>query len=144
MSKNISKTWTQKPESVQRSWKILDAANQSLGRLASETAKLLMGKGKPQITPHVMGGDFVVVINADKIKLTGKKWTQKIYYRHSRFVGSLKEQKAKDIAKPELIKKAVQGMLPKNSHRPRALKRLKIFKDSKHNYQDKKPEGVKL
>ena len=136
----MSKTWTQKPEDVQRSWKTLDASGKSLGRLASVTAKLLMGKDKAQFTPHVMGGDFVIVINSDKVKLTGKKWTQKTYYKHSRFVGSLKERKAKDVASTELIRKAVQGMLPKNSHRPKALKRLKIFKDSNHNYQDKKPE----
>ena len=140
----MTKTWTQKPEEVQRSWKILNASGKSLGRLASVAAKLLMGKDKPQFTPHVMGGDFVIVINSDKIKLTGKKWTQKIYYKHSRFVGSLKERKAKDIATQELIRTAVQGMLPKNSHRPRALKRLKIFKDSHHNYQDKKLEELDI
>ena len=136
----MTKTWSQKPSEVQRSWKVLDASGKPLGRLASVAAKLLMGKDKPHFTPHVMGGDFVVVINSDKIKLTGKKWTQKTYYKHSRFVGSLKEQKAKDMTTQELIRKAVQGMLPKNSHRPRALKRLKIFKDSQHNYQDKKLE----
>ena len=138
----MSKTWTQKPEEVQRSWKVLDASGQSLGRLASVTAKLLMGKDKPHFTPHVMGGDFVIIVNSDQIKLTGKKWTQKIYYKHSRFVGSLKEQKAKDLTTPDLITRAVQGMLPKNSHRPRALKRLRIFKDSNHDYQDKKPEAL--
>ena len=127
---------------MQRGWKVLDASGKSLGRLASVTAKLLMGKDKPQFTPHVMGGDFVIIINSDKIRLTGKKWTQKTYYKHSRFVGSLKEQKAKDIATEELIKKAVQGMLPKNKHRPRALKRLKVFKDSNHSYGDKKPEEL--
>ncbi len=121
---------------------MLNASGKPLGRLASAAAKLLMGKDKPQFTPHVMGGDFVIVINSDKIKLTGKKWTQKAYYRHSRFIGSLKTRKAKDMASQELIKKAVQGMLPKNSHRPRALKRLKIFKDSHHIYQDKKPEEL--
>jgi len=140
----MSKTWTQKQEDVQRTWKVLDASGQALGRLASQAAVILMGKNKAEFSPHVMGGDFVVVINADKIKLTGKKWQQKSYYKISRFVGSLKEKKAKDIAPSELIKKAVQGMLPKNSHRPRTLKRLKIFKDSNHTYQDKKPEIFKL
>lgn len=138
----MSKTWVQKPNEVKKSWKLLDATDQSLGRLASVTAKLLMGKDKPQFTPHVMGGDFVIVINSDKVKLTGKKWTQKTYYKHSRFVGSLKEKKAKDIPTEDLIKRAVQGMLPKNTHRPRALKRLKIFKDSQHIYEDKKPEAL--
>jgi len=138
----MTKTWSQKPSEVQRNWNVLDASGKPLGRLASVAAKLLMGKDKPQFTPHVMGGDFVIVINSDKIQLTGKKWTQKIYYKHSRFVGSLKEQKAKDMTTQELIRKAVQGMLPKNSHRPRALKRLKIFKDSQHYYQDKKPKEL--
>ena len=138
----MQKTWVQKPKDVRRSWKILDASGKPLGRLASTTARLLMGKDKAQFTPHVMGGDFVIVINSDKIKLTGKKWTQKSYYKHSRFPGSLKEKKARDMPTEELVRKAVQGMLPKNSHRPRALKRLKIFKDAHHNYQDKKPEEL--
>ena len=138
----MSKTWVQKQEEVRRSWKILDASGKSLGRLASTTAKLLIGKDKTQFTPHIIGGDFVIVINSDKIRLTGKKWTQKIYFRHSRFVGSLKEKKAKDMATEELIRKAVQGMLPKNKHRSRTLKRLKVFKQSNHNYEDKKPEKL--
>ena len=138
----MSKTWTAKE--VQRSWKVLDASGKSLGRLASVVAKLLMGKDKPEFSPHIMGGDFVIVVNSDKIQLTGKKWTQKTYYKHTRFVGSLKEKTAKDIPTPELIRKAVQGMLPKNSHRPKALNRLKIFQDSKHNYEDKKPEQLSI
>lgn len=140
----MSKTWMPKATAIERSWKILDAKGQSLGRLASTTAKLLMGKDKPQFTAHVQGGDFVIIVNSDKVQLTGKKWTQKSYYKHSRFVGSLKECKAQDIATPELIKKAVQGMLPKNSHRPRALNRLKIFKSAEHSYQDKKPEEFSI
>ena len=140
----MSKTWTKKPTNEQKIWKVIDASEKSLGRLASSVAKLLMGKDKAEFTPHIPGEDFVIVINSDKIQLTGKKWTQKIYYRHSRFIGSLKERKACDIATPELIRKAVEGMLPKNSHRPRALKRLKIFKDSKHKYQDKKPEELAI
>lgn len=136
----MSKTWVQKPKEVQRNWKVLDASGKSLGRLASVAAKLLMGKDKPQFTPHVMGGDFVIVINSDKVQLTGKKWTKKTYYKHSRFVGSLKERKAKDIPTQDLIRRAIQGMLPKNSQRPRALKRLKVFKGSDHNYKTKNPE----
>ena len=123
----MSKTWVQKPLEIQRNWKLLDASGKSLGRLASVTAKLLMGKDKPQFTPHVMGGDFVIVTNSDKIKLTGKKWIQKTYYKHSRFVGSLKERKAKDIPTDELIRKAVQGMLPKNSHKAESFKEAEDF-----------------
>ena len=134
----MSKTWVKKQEEVQRDWKLINAEGQSLGRLASAIANLLIGKGKPSYTPHVMGGDFVVVINSDQVKLTGKKWTQKKYYKHSRFVGSLKERRAKDVPSAELIQLAVRGMLPKNTHRPRALKRLKIFTGSKHNFENKK------
>lgn len=140
----MSKTSTQKPENIKRSWKMVDASGQSLGRLASSVSKILMGKEKVDFSPHLLCGDFVIIINSDNLRLTGKKWTQKIYYKHSRFVGSLKEKKAKDIATPELIKQAVAGMLPKNSHRQKMLKRLRIFKDSQHNYQDKKPEEVKF
>lgn len=138
------KTWVKKQEEVKRNWKIIDAKNQSLGRLASHAANLLIGKNKPDYTPHVMGGDFVIVINSNQVKLTGKKWSQKKYYSKSRFIGSLKEKLAKDISPNELIKKAVAGMLPKNTHRPRALNRLKVFKDSAHNYEDKKPESFAI
>ena len=135
----MSKTWVKKPEDVKREWKVIDAKGKSLGRLASLTANLLIGKNKPDYTPHVMGGDFVIVLNSSQVQLTGKKWTQKKYYTKSRYVGSLKEKKAKDISSYELIKEAVSGMLPKNTHRPRALKRLKIFEGTEHNYQNKKP-----
>ena len=133
------KTWVKRQEDVKRDWKLVDAKGQSLGRLASEVAKLLIGKNKPDYTPHVMGGDFVIVLNSNQVQLTGKKWTQKKYYKKSRFVGSLKEKLAKDIPCSELIQEAVSGMLPKNTHRPRALKRLKIFEGAEHSYQDKKP-----
>ena len=133
------KTWVKKQEDVQRDWKVIDAKGKSLGRLASVTANLLIGKNKPDYTPHVMGGDFVIILNSNQVQLTGKKWTQKKYYKHSRYVGSLKERLAKDVPPNELIKQAVSGMLPKNTHRPRALKRLKIFEGVAHNYEDKKP-----
>ena len=139
-----AKTWMEKPKEVKRSWQLISAEGWSLGRLASAVAGLLAGKHKPSFTPHVMGGDFVVVVNAEKIQLTGKKLEQKTYYRHSRFVGSLKERKAKDMPKTELIRMAVRGMLPKNKHRPRALKRLKIFEGADHSHQDKKPQPLKL
>ena len=136
------KTWVQKQEDVQRDWKLISAKGQSLGRLASMTANLLIGKNKPDYTPHVMGGDFVIIVNSKQVRLTGKKWTQKKYYKHSRYVGSLKEKQAKNIPTEDLIRRAVSGMLPKNTHRPRALKRLKIFEGAVHNYEDKKPKPV--
>ena len=132
-----TKTWVKRSEDIQRDWKIVNAEGQSLGRLASLVVPHLIGKNKPDYTPHVMSGDFVIVINSDKVKLTGKKWTQKKYYRHSRYVGSLKERQAKDLSSIELIEFAVKGMLPKNTHRDRALKRLKIFKSTEHKYKDK-------
>ena len=133
------KTWVKRQEDVKREWKLVDAKGQSLGRLASSVANLLIGKDKPDYTPHVMGGDFVIVLNSKQVQLTGKKWTQKKYYKTSRYIGSLKERQAKDLSSQELIQNAVSGMLPKNTHRPRALKRLKIFEGSEHSYQDKKP-----
>ena len=138
----MKKTWTPKPKDIKADWKLLDAKDKRLGRLAVQAAKLLMGKDKACFSPHVLCGDFVIILNADRIQLSGKKWTQKKYYSHTRFIGSLKEKKAKDLPKAELIKKAVGGMLPKNKLRPQALKRLKIFEGADHIYKDKKPELV--
>lgn len=134
----MSKTWIKRTEDVKRDWKLIDADGRSLGRLASLAVPHLIGKNKPDYTPHVQCGDFVIVINADKIKLTGKKMEQKKYYTHSRYVGSLKERQAKDLSSTELIHLAVKGMLPKNTHRDKVLKRLKIFKQSEHSYQNRK------
>ena len=138
----MSKTWVKRSEDVKRDWKIIDADGKSLGRLASLTVPHLTGKNKPDYTPHVQCGDFVIIINADKLKLTGKKRIQKKYYTHSRYVGSLKERQAKDLSSVELVHLAVKGMLPKNTHRDRMLQRLKIFKQSEHSYQNRKPLSV--
>ena len=131
------KTWIKKPADVQSDWKIIDASGKSLGRLASSVAQLLSGKYKPEYTSHVPNGDHVVIINSDKIVLTGKKWTDKKYYTHSRYIGSIKEWSARDLGTEELIKRAVQGMLPKNNHRQKFLNKLKIFKKTDHEYKDK-------
>lgn len=136
----MQKTWTAKPAEVKREWKLIDATGQSLGRLASETARLLRGKHKPEFTPHVDGGDFVIIINSGKVTLTGKKWTEKKYYRHSRYIGSLKERQAKDMKPEELIKQAVRGMLPKNKLRQPMLKKLKVYKGPDHNHQAQNPK----
>ncbi|MBC6415710.1 MAG: 50S ribosomal protein L13 [Bdellovibrionales bacterium] len=135
----MSKTWVKKTKDVKRAWKLIDAKGQSLGRLASLVVLHLTGKNKVDYTPHVQGGDFVIVINSDQVKLTGKKRIQKKYYTHSRYVGSLKERQAKDLSSVELIHLAVKGMLPKNTHRKQFLKQLKIFKESQHKYLDKNP-----
>ena len=133
------KTWSQKPAEAKKAWRLIDASGRPLGRLASEAAKLLIGKGKPGYTPHVAGGDYVLIINSDKVALTGKKWTDKKYYSRSRYIGSLKERAAKDLKTEDLIQKAVKGMLPKNKHRALSLKRLRIFKGAEHPFADKKP-----
>ena len=136
----MQKTWSAKPAEVKQEWKLVDATGKSLGRLASETAKLLRGKHKPEFTPHVEGGDFVIIINSEKVVLTGKKWTDKKYYRHSRYIGSLKERLAKDIKPEDLVRQAVNGMLPKNKLRQRMLKKLKIYKGSEHDHQAQNPK----
>ena len=136
----MQKTWNGKPTEVKREWKLIDASGKSLGRLASEAAQLLRGKHKPEFTPHVEGGDFVIIINSGKVALTGNKWTDKKYYRHSRYIGSLKERSAKDMKSEDLVKQAVRGMLPKNKLRQRMLKKLKVYKGADHNHEAQNPK----
>ncbi|TSC54503.1 MAG: large subunit ribosomal protein L13 [Microgenomates group bacterium LiPW_31] len=133
-------TYSPKVSEIKHFWHLIDANGQILGRLASEIATLLIGKNKPYFVPHLDCGDYVVVINAKEIKVTGKKETQKQYYRHSGYPGgfrqvNLKEQMAKDPRK--IIEHAVAGMLPKNKLKDKRLVRLKIFIDEKHPYEDK-------
>jgi large subunit ribosomal protein L13 len=134
------RTYSTKPSDIKRGWHLLDAHNQILGRLSTKIAQLLQGKTKPYFTPHLDCGDYVVVINSDMVKLTGRKSQTKTYYRHSGFPGGLKaitfnQQLEKDSRK--LIEWAVKNMLPKNKLRDPRLRRLKVFKDSQHIYQDK-------
>jgi len=136
----MQKTWSAKPAEIKREWKLIDATGKPLGRLASEAAGLLRGKHKPEFTPHVEGGDFVIIINSGKLVLTGQKWTDKKYYRHSRYVGSLKERIAKDMKPEDLVKKAVRGMLPKNKLRQRMLKKLKVYKGAEHGHEAQNPK----
>ncbi|ADU96352.1 50S ribosomal protein L13 [Thermovibrio ammonificans] len=141
------KTFMQKKEEVQREWFLVDATGKTLGRLASEIAKILMGKHKPTYTPHVDGGDFVVVINADKIHVTGRKLEKKIYYKHTLYPGGLKETKLKDMLKEkpeEVIRLAVKGMLPKNKLRDRRMKRLKVYAGSEHPHGAQNPKPLEL
>ncbi|MEJ5299362.1 MAG: 50S ribosomal protein L13 [Thermodesulforhabdaceae bacterium] len=126
-----------------RRWILVDATGQVLGRLASQIAVRLRGKHLPTFTPHVDNGDFVVVINAEKIRLTGKKWDQKIYRRHSGYMGGLKETTARKMLQehPErLIYYAVKGMLPKNRLGRKLLKKLKIYVGSKHPHEAQQPQ----
>ncbi|MBW2645432.1 MAG: 50S ribosomal protein L13 [Deltaproteobacteria bacterium] len=141
------KTVVAKEDSVERKWYVVDAAGQVLGRLASNIAFRLRGKHKPIYTAHVDTGDFIVVVNADKIVLTGKKWDDKLYYRHSGYVGGITSITAKDLLKkrPEdLIRFAVKGMLPKNSLGRKIIKKLKIYAGSDHPHTAQSPESLEI
>jgi large subunit ribosomal protein L13 len=141
------RTFMQRKEDVQRDWYLVDATGKTLGRLASEIAKILMGKHKPTYTPHVDGGDFVVVVNAEKIHVTGKKLDKKIYYKHTLYPGGLKETPLRKMLqeKPEeVIRLAVRGMLPKNKLRDRRMKRLKVYAGPEHPHKAQNPKPIEL
>ena len=136
-------TFMAKPAEVQRKWYIVDAADRPLGRTAVKVADLLRGKGKPEFTPHVDCGDHVVVINAEKAVLTGKKLEKKFYRRHTGFIGGLKEVKYATLmnTRPELaVELAVKGMVPDTTIGRKALTRLSVFKGAEHNHAAQKPE----
>jgi large subunit ribosomal protein L13 len=139
------RTYTAKPGEIQRSWWVVDAEGKNLGRLASEIAIVLRGKNKPQYTPHVDTGDFVVVVNAEKIAVTGKKLTDKLYYRHSGYPGGLKTRSLGQMLQmrpTEVLRKAVKGMLPKNRLAAHQLTKLKIYAGPKHPHVAQKPEEL--
>jgi len=141
------KTFVAKEQEVQKRWFLVDAQDKILGRLAAQIATRLRGKHKAIFTPHADTGDFVVVINADKVSLTGKKWNTKTYYRHSGYLGGLKQISAKKLLekRPEdLLRFAVRGMLPKNSLGRRQLKKLKIYAGSEHPHQAQQLEALKI
>jgi len=140
-------TYMAKPGEVERKWYVVDAKGKTLGRLASEVAALLRGKHKPEFTPHVDTGDFVIVINAKDVQLTGKKLSNKIYYRHSGWPGGLKMTTAADMrnTRPErMIELAVKGMLPKTSLGRRQLRKLKVYAGPEHPHQAQQPEVWEL
>jgi len=139
------KTYSQKPTDVTRQWYVIDASEAPLGRIATKTASLLLGKGKPSVTAHTDGGDFVIVINSDKLVVTGKKLQDKIYYKHSHYPGGLKEATlAEKMEKDstDVIFQAVRGMLPANKLRDGRLKRLKIYAGSEHQHEAQKPVSL--
>ena len=139
------KTFMASPSTIERKWYVVDATGLTLGRLASETAKILRGKNKPIFTPHIDTGDYVIIVNADKIEVTGKKLDQKIYYRHSRYVGGLKETTLRELKakKPEaVIEHAVKGMLPKGPLGRQMYKKLFVYAGPEHNHQAQKPETL--
>lgn len=139
------KTYSAKPTEVTRKWYVLDASKASLGRLSTQVADLLTGKTKPQYTPHIDCGDYVIVINADNLVVTGTKATDKIYYRHTGFPGGIKqatlaEKMEKDST--DVIVKAVRGMLPVNKLRDGRLARLKVYAGAEHNHTAQQPEVI--
>jgi len=145
---SVMKTYfARKEEGLDRKWYVIDADGKVLGRLASRVAKILRGKEKPQFTPHVDTGDFVVVVNAEKVKLTGKKMAEKIYYRHSGYIGGLKARTAQELLaqKPEeMIRLAVRGMLPKNRLGRQLLGKLKVYRGAEHPHGAQKPLPLEL
>lgn len=137
------KTWTPKKGEVERKWLVIDAKDKVLGRVAAETARILRGKHKPQFAAHHDTGDFVIIINASKVRLTGRKLQQKVYYRHSNYPGGLKATKADKLLKerPEkMFRLAVRGMLPKNSLGRAQLGKLKVYAGDTHPHEAQKPE----
>ncbi len=137
------KTFMASPATIDRKWYVVDATDMTLGRLASEVAKVLRGKNKAIFTPHMDTGDYVIVTNAEKIKVTGKKMDQKIYYRHSAYVGGMKETKLKEklAKKPEeVIELAVKGMLPKGPLGREMYKKLYVYAGPEHKHAAQKPE----
>ncbi|MDR2444064.1 MAG: 50S ribosomal protein L13 [Deltaproteobacteria bacterium] len=146
-AKSESKSFMAKENEVKKNWYLVDAAGQVVGRLASEIAVRLRGKHKAIYTPHNDTGDFIVVVNADKIRFTGRKPEQKLYTRYSGFIGGLKQTTAKTLmaSKPrEVIMHAVRGMLPKNSLGRRQLKKLKVYAGGEHPHAAQKPEPLVL
>lgn len=138
-------TYTLTPQTRQRSWHVVDAEGEILGRLATRIASVLRGKDKPEFTPHVDSGDFVVVVNADKIKTTGRKLDKKIYYRHTGYPGGLKETSLRTLLqhKPErAIYYAVKGMLPKNRLGRAQIKKLKVYAGPEHPHQAQQPQTL--
>lgn len=141
------KTFMAKPQTVEQKWFVVDATNMPLGRLASQVASILKGKNKPEYTPHVDTGDYVIVINSDKLVLTGNKLKDKKHYHHTGFVGGLKEVGYDELMRTksdEVVTLAVKGMLPKNSLGRKMIKKLKVYKDANHNHEAQKPEQITL
>ena len=141
------KSFMASPSTVERKWYVVDAEGKTLGRLASEVANVLRGKNKPTYTPHIDTGDYVIVVNAEKIQVTGKKLDQKIYYHHSGYVGGMKEATLREMMqkKPEfVITHAVKGMLPKGPLGRQMLKKLHVYAGPEHNHAAQKPETLDI
>ena len=143
----MQKTFTPKSGDITRKWRVVDAAGKPLGRLATEVASLLRGKHKPTFSPHIDGGDFVIVINASEVEVTSKKSQQKIYYRYTGYPGGLREESFESLRerRPEaVIERAVQGMLPKNKLGRKMIGKLKVYAGADHPHQAQGPELRKV
>ena len=141
------KTFMQTKENVERNWYVIDAANKPLGRVATKAAHVLRGKNKPTYTPHVDCGDYVIIINADKVKLTGNKLNDKMYYNHSGYPGGLRERNAKVMIEKypaEMMKRAVKGMLPHNRLGRAMYKKLFVYQGSEHKHEAQKPVALEI
>jgi large subunit ribosomal protein L13 len=141
------KTWNAKPGAVERHWYVVDAEGQTLGRLATQIADTLRGKRKPEYTPHIDTGDFVVVVNAEKISVTGQKLDQKMYYRHSGYPGGLRSRTLReqlDRRPTEVIRKAVKGMLPRNRLSRAQLGKLKVYAGPDHPHEAQSPQPLEV
>ncbi|WP_313072629.1 50S ribosomal protein L13 [Lacrimispora sp.] len=141
------KTFMASPATIERKWYVVDATGYTLGRLASELAKVLRGKNKPIYTPHADCGDYVIVVNADKISVTGKKLDQKIYYNHSEYVGGMKETTLREMMakKPERVMElAIKGMLPKGPLGRSMITKLHVFAGPEHDHAAQKPEALEI
>lgn len=140
-------TWNAKPEEVDMKWYLVDASGKTLGRMATEIAKIIRGKNKPTFTPHVDTGDFVVVINSDKVEMTGEKWENEKFFSHSRYFGSLKELSAAQMKQKDptaIVREAVAGMLPKNKLSKRLIHKLKAYAGPNHPHAAQRPQMLNL
>ncbi len=147
MKAQLQRTFSPKPGDIERSWYVIDATDAPLGRLSSEVAQILRGKGKPTYAPHVDGGDFVVVVNAEKVYVSGEKETDKVYYSHSGYPGGLRADTLGEVRKkhPErLVERAVRGMIPKNRLGRQMLTKLKVYAGPDHPHQAQSPQPIQL
>lgn len=141
------KTYMQRKEDVVRDWYVVDAEGETLGRLASKVANVLRGKHKPTYTPHVDGGDYVIIVNAEKVVLTGNKLNDKIYYNHSRYTGGLRERTAKEMVEKyptQMIERAVKGMLPKGRLGRQMYKKLFVYAGENHPHSAQQPKKLEV
>ncbi len=141
------RTWNPKQDETDRKWYVVDASGKNLGRMATEIAKVIRGKHKPTFTPNVDCGDFVIVVNAEKIEMSGNKWREKTYYWHSRFFGSLRAKSAEEVRQDDpqfVIEEAVRGMLPKNKLSRSLITKLKAYKGGTHPHAAQKPETLNV